>query len=93
MPHARLDREVDKIDATLPPTALGLSLLEIYYARICNAPVLFPKPLLFQEYLAGAIPGYLLKGLFANATLYIPLNFGRRFLLAHLYADFSISRK
>ncbi|KEF62144.1 uncharacterized protein A1O9_00116 [Exophiala aquamarina CBS 119918] len=71
MPNARLDHDVDIIDTSMPPVALGLSLLEIYYARICNAPVLFCKALLFQDYLAGAIPGYLLKGLFANATLFL----------------------
>jgi hypothetical protein len=57
----------------LPPTALGLSLLEIYFARIYNASLLFHKPILFQEYLDGKIHGALLKALFALATLYITL--------------------
>lgn len=57
----------------LPPTALGLSLLEIYFARIYNASLLFHKPILFQDYLEGKIHGALLRALFALATLYIIL--------------------
>ncbi len=53
----------------LPPTALGLSLLEIYFARIYNASLLFYKPLLFQQYLEGNIHDTLLRALFALATL------------------------
>lgn len=53
----------------LPPPALGLSLLEIYFSRLYNAPILFFKQLLFQDFLAGTIPGFLLKALYANATL------------------------
>jgi hypothetical protein len=57
----------------LPPTALGLSLLEIYFARIYNASLLFHKPVLFQQYLEGKIHGALLKALFALATLCVTL--------------------
>ncbi|OGM44855.1 hypothetical protein ABOM_006113 [Aspergillus bombycis] len=53
----------------LPPRALGLALLDIYYTRIYNASVLFCKPILFQQYLDGKIPEVLLKALFALATL------------------------
>lgn len=55
----------------LPPRALGLSLLDIYFTRIYNASVLFFKPILFQQYLDGEIPEVLLKALFALATLYV----------------------
>lgn len=55
----------------LPPTALGLSLLEIYFVRIYNAPLLFYKPVLFQQYLAGKLHGTLLRAIFALATLYV----------------------
>jgi hypothetical protein len=55
----------------LPPAALGLSLLEIYFARIYNASLLFHKPVLFQQYLEGRIHGALLRALFALATLYV----------------------
>jgi hypothetical protein len=54
----------------LPPTALGLALLEIYFSRIYNAPLLFNKSLLFDQYLNGQVHGALLKALFALATLY-----------------------
>lgn len=53
----------------LPPTAIGLALLEIYFARIYNASLLFYKPLLFQQYLEGGIHDALLRALFALATL------------------------
>jgi hypothetical protein len=55
----------------LPPTALGLSLLEIFFSRIYNASLLFHKPILFQQYLTGEIHGALLKALLALATLYV----------------------
>lgn len=55
----------------LPPTALGLSLLEIYFSRVYNASLMFYKPVLFQQYLAGELHGALLKALFALATLYV----------------------
>ncbi|KAE8363288.1 hypothetical protein BDV27DRAFT_165503 [Aspergillus caelatus] len=55
----------------LPPRALGLSLLDIYFTRIYNASVLFFKPILFQQYLDGKIPEVLLKALFALATLFL----------------------
>lgn len=65
---------VESKEPPLPPTALGLSLLEIYFARIYNASLLFHKPVLFQEYLEGKIHGALLRALFALATLYISLH-------------------
>lgn len=55
----------------LPSTALGLSLLEIFFSRIYNASLLFHKPVLFQQYLTGEIHGALLKALLALATLYV----------------------
>ncbi|CAI7659636.1 unnamed protein product [Penicillium pancosmium] len=53
----------------LPPTALGLSLLELYFTRVYNAHLLFFKPTLFQRYLQGEVHVVLLKALFALATL------------------------
>lgn len=64
---------IDSEQPPLPPTALGLSLLEIYFARIYNASLLFHKPILFQQYLEGKIHGALVRALFALATLYITL--------------------
>lgn len=64
---------IDTKQPPLPPTALGLSLLEIYFARIYNASLLFHKPVLFQEYLEGKIHGALLRALFALATLYVTI--------------------
>ena len=65
----------DSDQPALPPTALGLSLLEIYFARIYNASLLFYKPILFQQYLEGRLHGALLKAIFALATLYVPATF------------------
>lgn len=59
----------EKIDTSLPPIAIGLALLEIYFSRVYNAPILFYKPLLFQEFLAEKLPGYLVRALYALATL------------------------
>ncbi|UDD61989.1 hypothetical protein AFCA_009321 [Aspergillus flavus] len=61
----------DVVRPPLPPRALGLSLLDIYFTRIYNASVLFCKPILFQQYLDGRIPEVLLKALFALATLFL----------------------
>ncbi|ATY63935.1 Fungal transcriptional regulatory [Cordyceps militaris] len=55
----------------LPPTSLGLALLEIYFARIYNASILFHKPLLFQQYIEGTIHRALLRAVFAMATLFL----------------------
>ncbi|KAE8379894.1 hypothetical protein BDV26DRAFT_279965 [Aspergillus bertholletiae] len=55
----------------LPPRALGLSLLDIYFTRIYNAPLLFSKSILFQQYLDGKISEVLLKAIFALATLFL----------------------
>ncbi|KAL3455576.1 hypothetical protein BJX64DRAFT_281986 [Aspergillus heterothallicus] len=55
----------------LPPTALGLSLLELYFTRIYNAHLLFHKPVLFQQYLEQELPGALLRALLALATLFL----------------------
>ncbi|KAF7596914.1 hypothetical protein BBP40_011959 [Aspergillus hancockii] len=71
MNSAREDSSSNVDQPTLPPRALGLSLLEIYYTRIYNASLLFYKPLLFQQYLDGKLPGFLLKALFALATLFL----------------------
>lgn len=53
----------------LPPRALGLSLLEIYFERIYNAPLLFHKESLVTMYLQGQLPDYLLRALFALASM------------------------
>jgi hypothetical protein len=53
--------------SSLPSRAVGLSLLEIYFDRIYNASLLFFKPVLFQEYIEGKLPDYMLKGIFALA--------------------------
>ncbi|KAL2843188.1 hypothetical protein BJY01DRAFT_215993 [Aspergillus pseudoustus] len=64
-------RNPDKDQPPLPPTALGLSLLELYFTRIYNAPLLFHKPVLFQQYLEQQLNGALLRALLALATLFL----------------------
>lgn len=54
----------------LPPTALGLSLLELYFTRVYNASLLFYRPVLLQQYIEGELHGALVRALFALATLY-----------------------
>lgn len=58
-------------DPPLPPRAIGLALLEIYFSRVYNASLLFHKRIVFQEYLRGKLPGFLVKAIFALATLYV----------------------
>src|SRR4051812_3918326 len=65
----RPDVPFEADDMNLPPPALGLSLLEIYFSRVYHAPIVFHKPALFQGYLSDSIPEYLLKALFAVATM------------------------
>ncbi|KAF2010993.1 hypothetical protein BU24DRAFT_50654 [Aaosphaeria arxii CBS 175.79] len=57
--------------ASLPPLAAGLVLLEIYFSRIYNAPLLFVKSALFQDYIEGCVPDVLLKSIFALASLFL----------------------
>ncbi|KAL5046756.1 hypothetical protein BDW71DRAFT_197406 [Aspergillus fruticulosus] len=64
-------RTPDQDQPPLPPTALGLSLLELYFTRIYNAPLLFHKPVLFQQYLEQELHGALLRALLALATLFL----------------------
>jgi hypothetical protein len=65
--HGHPDGVVDP--ANLPPKAIGLGLLEIYFARIYNAELLFQKSALFQAYLSDAIAPSLLRAVFALATM------------------------
>ncbi|KEF54915.1 uncharacterized protein A1O9_09358 [Exophiala aquamarina CBS 119918] len=59
-------------ESSLPPLAAGLALLEIYFARIYNASLLFWKPKLFSEYVEGQVPSYLLKAIFGTAAFLAP---------------------
>ncbi|KAL3484767.1 hypothetical protein BJX62DRAFT_218240 [Aspergillus germanicus] len=61
----------DQVQPPLPPTALGLSLLELYFTRIYNSTLLFHKPVLFQQYLEHELHGALLRALLALATLFL----------------------
>lgn len=71
MKTVAIDSTADSTQPPLPPTALGLSLLEVYFTRVYNASLLFYKPLLFQQYLEGKIHSVLIRALFALATLYV----------------------
>lgn len=57
--------------ALLPPRAIGLSLLEIYFDRVYNASLLFYKPALFSDYLDDKLPSFLLRSVFALASLFL----------------------
>ncbi|KAH7002600.1 hypothetical protein EDB80DRAFT_80444 [Ilyonectria destructans] len=61
----------DAGSSALPPRVAGLLLLEIYFSRVYNAHLLFHKPLLFQEYIEDKLPDYLLKAIFALASLFL----------------------
>ncbi|KAH8688908.1 hypothetical protein GQ44DRAFT_734467 [Phaeosphaeriaceae sp. PMI808] len=54
--------------ALLPPLAIGLSLLEIYFERIYNASLLFHKPTLFREYMEDKLPSFLVRSIFALSS-------------------------
>lgn len=64
-----LDGDVDAPSALLPPRTLGLSLLELYWSRFYKSSLLFYKPQLFSDYMEGRLPDYLLRSLFAVASL------------------------
>jgi hypothetical protein len=57
--------------AELPPTEVGLLLLEVYFKRVYNATLLFHKNIAFQLYMQNAIPGYLLRAIFAHAAIFL----------------------
>ncbi|KXJ85249.1 hypothetical protein Micbo1qcDRAFT_210150 [Microdochium bolleyi] len=69
--HGAIEPEPGSIDSldSLPPRAIGLGLLDIYFERLYNAHLLFRKPPLFAAYLDGRLPPYLLKAIFAVATM------------------------
>ncbi|PWI66992.1 hypothetical protein PCL_04498 [Purpureocillium lilacinum] len=56
---------------SLPCRAIGLSLLEIYFERIYNAHLLFDKSRFFEDYLQRKLPDFLLKAVFALASLFL----------------------
>ncbi|QMW33489.1 hypothetical protein G4B84_008955 [Aspergillus flavus NRRL3357] len=64
-------RTPDQDQPPLPPTALCLALLELYFTRIYNASLLFHKPVLFQQYLEQELHGALLRAMLALATLFL----------------------
>lgn len=53
----------------LPPRAIGLGLLDIYFERLYNADLIFHRSHVFQNYLDGTIPSFLLRAIFALASL------------------------
>jgi hypothetical protein len=53
----------------LPPRAIGLALLDIYFERLYNATLLFNRTQLFESYLDGSLPPYLLRSIFALSSL------------------------
>ncbi|KAF5713933.1 fumarylacetoacetate (FAA) hydrolase [Fusarium globosum] len=55
----------------LPPRAIGLALLDIYFERLYNATLLFNRTQLFESYLDGSIPPYLLRSIFALSSLFL----------------------
>lgn len=61
----------DAKSLALPPRSIGLALLEIYFSRIYNSELMFFKLRLFQEYLENKVPSYLLRAIFALASLYV----------------------
>ncbi|KAH6866264.1 hypothetical protein B0T10DRAFT_611926 [Thelonectria olida] len=57
--------------ADLPPSEVGLLLLEVYFKRVYNASLLFHKSIAFQLYRQNAIPDYLLRAIFAQAAVFM----------------------
>ncbi|KAF5594951.1 fungal transcriptional regulatory [Fusarium pseudocircinatum] len=55
----------------LPPRAIGLALLDIYFERLYNATLLFNRSQLFESYLDGSLPPYLLRSIFALSSLFL----------------------
>ncbi|KAI0010975.1 hypothetical protein F4779DRAFT_616042 [Xylariaceae sp. FL0662B] len=55
----------------LPPRAIGLALLDIYFERLYNANLLFNRSRLFESYLDCATPSFLLRAIFALASLFL----------------------
>lgn len=57
--------------ADLPPTEIGLLLLEVYFKRVYHASLLFHKSIAFQLYRQNGIPDYLLRAIFAQAAVFL----------------------
>lgn len=72
-PSTTADPKAEETDeaAKLPPTEVGLLLLEVYFKRVYNATLLFHKNIAFQLYLQNDIPDYLLRAIFAQAALFL----------------------
>lgn len=66
--HAVLGSADASLD-DLPPRAIGLALLDIYFERLYNATLLFNRTQLFESYLDGSLPPYLLRSIFALSSL------------------------
>ncbi|KAF5658247.1 hypothetical protein FCIRC_12959 [Fusarium circinatum] len=68
--HA-VSRSADANLDDLPPRAIGLALLDIYFERLYNATLLFNRTQLFESYLDGSMPPYLLRSIFALSSLFL----------------------
>lgn len=57
--------------AALPSRGLGLSMLDLYWNRFYKSALIWYKPVLYQDYVEGKLPDYLLRAIFAIATIFI----------------------
>ncbi|KAL9564067.1 hypothetical protein ACKAV7_011780 [Fusarium commune] len=62
---------ISGINKSFPARAVGLGLLDIYFERVYNAPLLFDRAKLFESYLNDAIPPFLLRALFALSNIFL----------------------
>ncbi|KAF5266282.1 hypothetical protein FOXYS1_2879, partial [Fusarium oxysporum] len=58
-------------DSSLPPRAVGLGLLDIYFERLYNAPLLFDRSELFESYLDDAFPPFFLRAVFDLSSIFL----------------------
>ena len=55
----------------MPSSEVAMFLIEIYFARMYNAHLLFHKETFIAEFLAKKVPDFIALAIFASASVYV----------------------
>lgn len=54
----------------MPSSEVAMFLIEIYFARLYNAHLLFHKETFVADFVANRVPDFVALGIFASASMY-----------------------
>ena len=58
----------------MPSSEVAMFLIEIYFARLYNAHLLFHKETFMADFAANRIPDFVALAIFASASMYVPFS-------------------